>query len=122
MKLTCLKANLLFLKIKNQPLWISKLKMIKKKKIERLTKDLGNFVQGRDNLDKLLSQQRCGFKKAGLGYEEKKQNKYNKKLFDKSKDKGKENIQENHQCMQSKRKIRSLRQKPNQVCYNCRKK
>ena len=38
--------------------------------VKRPNKVLANFVQGRDNLDKLLSQQRCGFNKAGLDYEE----------------------------------------------------
>ena len=39
--------------------------------IEKLKEDLANFVQGKDNLDKLLSQQRCGFNKVGLGYKKK---------------------------------------------------
>ena len=78
-------------------------------KVERLTKDLANFVQGKDNLDKLLSQQRCGFNKASIGCEEDEKNIYYKDLFDKSKDKIKQKIQEKHKCMLIKRRIMSPR-------------
>ena len=61
-------------------------------KDESLSKDLANFVQGKDNLDKLLSQQRCSFNKTSLGYEENEQNKYYKSLFHKSIGKGKQKI------------------------------
>jgi len=39
-----------------------------KKKVETLMNDLANFTNGRDNLEKLLSSQRCVYDKAGLGY------------------------------------------------------
>ena len=64
------------------------------KKVESLSKDLANFVPGKDNLDKLLSQQRCDFNKVRLGCDENKHNKYYKNLFDKPKDKRKQKIQE----------------------------
>ena len=91
-------------------------------KVERLTKDLANFVQGRYNLDKLLSQQRCRFNKAGLGYEEDEKIKYYKNLFDKSKDKIKQRIQEKPPMHPTKKKNNVTKIKSNQICYNCRKK
>ena len=38
------------------------------KEVESLTNDLAKFVQGKQNLDKLLGKQRCVFNKAGLGF------------------------------------------------------
>ena len=89
--------------------------------VEKLNEDLANFVQGRDNLDKLLSQQTCDFNKVGLGYEENEQNKYYKYLFDKSNDKGKQKIQEKSQ-IHAKKKKNNITKIKYQACYNCRKK
>ena len=52
--------------------------------VKSLTQDLANFVQGRENLDKLVGQQRCAFNKVGLGFHEHKNTKSNTNLFVKS--------------------------------------
>lgn len=54
-----------------------------KEEVEDLKKILSNFTKGRDNLDKLLSSQRCVYDRAGLGYNpENKQKSFNN-LFEK---------------------------------------
>ena len=49
--------------------------------LETLKDDLVKFVQGRKNLDKLLSKQRCAFNFASLGYNEQRNNKFCMNMF-----------------------------------------